>query len=1564
MKKALSLILAVLTVFGAVSAGLAGIHTHAAENLFREGSYVYAVNNGKAEIKDYLDTFSTDAIVIPETLGGYTVSKICSQAFCGSKCVSITIPSGVERIDYDAFAFDMPNIESFYVAEGNSKYVSTDGVLFQDVFGIANFLLAYPKNKAGEFYDLKGTFGVAAYAFCEARHIREMKFTSSIYLIDRYAFYGAENLEYIRFGTVNLFSIGDYAFADCVKLTDVEHFSTDHLGSNVFDGTPFLNDESKYDKDGVFYHNRVLVKALPEYDREYYEIREGTVLVAGGAFDWDSLREVVIPESLSRIYDNPFRDCENLRTITSKNPNLSVDEYGVLYCGEDICCYPNGRYKTCYVVPWGVDEIQPHAFDGSPIEKIYLPASLHNIYDSALGDVKDIHFGGDEADWSDVISFEEDYDSTVSENIADKVYFSSYSDGEHVVVLKSDKKSVCSCGYESYTPVLNGEYAENGFTYTVADNEAEIVLCPSNISGELMVPETLGDYPVTSIGKNAFNACKSTSVFIPNTVVNIDKASGLGDLRQLTSISVAAGNRVYSGEDGILYNREKSTLLLYPDAKAGTEYFLPSGVKTVASEAFADNRYIQTLVIDGALETIEADAFRKSAALTTLTVISGLENIGERAFADCKKLATINLSKGIESIGIDAFKGSAFIEDESNCDTDGVFYHNGYLLATFEEEGVKEYTVKPDTTLIAGGAFRWYDLEKINITASVAYVCDAAFNACESLSQINVSTENEYLYTDATGALYSKDGKALLAYPQANRLACFAVPEGVEEIQAYALDFDNILSNKYIPVSVTKIGTEALGSNPATTINYQGTKAQWESVDFSGGEAFIGGLKTNYGVYNADGHNVVAHNITDPTCSKAGSNVYVCACGYRNVVEIPRLAHTPTGDWITVSTLTCTTDEVKVKYCKVCGEVALRQIIEATGYHNYETVSKTEATCTTDGITEYRCRKCSHTYSEITKKATGHLATDEVISIAPTCTTDGGEFYKCAYCGDKSDEVISIAPATGHTEGVWAIEKEPTCTQTGFKTLSCTSCGKELDAETIPQKHDYVETEIQKTCTLIETQYSCKLCKDEYVTLRYISGTHNPETVYREPTCTTPGRMFSKCTVCDAILRDTVVETSPALGHSYTEKVTKEPTCTEKGAKVLTCHCGEQISEAIREKGHVFGEWVFSGSNIFSGKCSVCGELFEDVRVSVTLNNETLKVPNGFTGKLTASVTENITSDIIFTSSNDKVVTVDSEGNIAAKSSGTAVITARINGTQIKDTCTVTVVANVYPVNWMVDSDVHTVSSVTEGAKIKTPAPPEKEGYEFLGWTPSIPDKMPSHSLTFYAVFNKISKSDKYDVSAHYSPDCFNEDISLDVAEITSDREPGGVYMVEGEYYKQVGLYNIKAVNGKSEIVQPNEGHKVTIRIAIPDGYKSRTDFVIYHRFAGGGREQLSTEKGTVKVENGYLVFEVSSFSEFEVLAVSANIKITKKPTKTVYNFKEEIDLTGIEMTFVSADGTENKITNVKYLSVTGFNSSKIGKQTVTVHYGQYSDTFEVEVRYSFVQLIIRIFFFGFLWWK
>lgn len=1552
-------------------AGMLNVIATADGELLEENGFIYDIVGGNAVITGYTDTAFTGQIDIPDNLGGYTVTEIGKEAFRGCQCTSVNIPATVTEIHPEAFAYDMPNLEAYYTerdANGQTgDYFANNGILYKSAFGYPT-IFAYPKNLPQKTFKATTGFvmGAWAFAFSEVRNLEEIIMTGYQFTaVDNYAFYGAKDLKKVTID--NCIYVGGKAFADCEKLDkdgiDIDFNSLLMIGPDAFENTAFANDLSNYDEDGVLYYGNCLITSLPEYDREYYEIKDGTYVIAGGAFDWDSLEEVYIPGSVVNMNSNPFFRCENLKSFNlgGYSTVFNVDACGVLWCNNTIVSYPNGRFRSCYVMPTNASEVAEYAFYGSPVRNFYIPEDT-NLSNCSLGgtSVTDIHYGGGPESWKeDSKALDQGYGEFSNAIDSANIRLDSYSEESHTILTKTDTKATCSCGYEVEFEKNNGEYSENGFTYRIVDGKAEIIACPSFVTGDLVIPELIGGFVVASIAENAFDAIKCKSVYIPSAVENIDANSGLWDINNLERITVATGNINFTSENGILYNKDKTVLYLFPDAKTASEFTVPENVERIFSNAFKGNRYLVSLSINGNLETIEADAFSGCAKLESLDIRSGVDYIGDRAFRYCYKLATVNLTETIGYIGKDVFQYSSLVENDENYNDRGVIIRNGCLIAS-KEIGGNAFAIPEGTTVIAAGVFSWQNIETVQIPSSVVTVGDAAFNACPKLEEFYVSSGSKYLSTDENGALYNKDKTVLIAYPPANRQACFFVPEGVTEIRAYALDYDDMLSIKYIPSSVTKIGKNGLGTNPDMIIRFGGNISEFVQIDFAGETQyrnFILNVEKEYHVLNTG----EAHNseitVTDPTCSEKGAETITCSCGYKHINTIPKAGHKPAGNVIVLEPATCTTREVRVRYCSVCGEIGEKYVQSSLG-HKYVKTEQT-VSCDEPGGIFYECSRCGDSYSENFTEPLGHTVTDKTAKVEPTCSEDGGLYKICDVCGDKIGEPLEVYEAKGHAEGEWTVETEASCDDDGKEILPCTVCGEVLDTRVIGKSHDYKETLVTKTCTYEKYRYRCSKCGDEYYRDVYYDKAHGDlEEVIEEPGCFSPGKKYKRCTVCGITVGE--VETIPSTGHKFEVIDSKEATCTESGYVKSRCvKCSYTKTETENKLSHTFGKWEYDGGNKFSGICSACGKSFDSLKVTMELDYKTVHRFSGETHKINVTVTENISDDFVFTSSDKSVATVSADGIVTAVAPGRAIITVTLRGTEISTKCTVTVNAKAYLVNWMVGEDVYVVTSVKEGESITPPAPPEMEGFEFAGWSPEIPDIMPSHGIVFTAKFNEVVKSDKHDVSASYEEGCFDEDITLDVNEIETDREPGGVYMVEGQYYDQVGLYNIKAVNGDSAVVQPNEGYKVTIKIALPEAYKHQTEFVIYHRFVGGGREQLSTAAGTVRVENGYLIFEVGSFSEFEVLVPTASIRITQAPEKLVYRYGEDIDLTGIRVVYTDDKGVTKTVTNSSLLTVSGYDSDEIGKQTVTVSYGQHTDSFEVEVRMTFWQWIIKILFFG-----
>ena len=67
-------------------------------------------------------------------------------------------------------------------------------------------------------------------------------------------------------------------------------------------------------------------------------------------------------------------------------------------------------------------------------------------------------------------------------------------------------------------PTKASAATEGYYTYAVFNGQVTITDCNTSISGEIIIPSTLGGYPVTTIGNDAFSDCgKLTNVTIPDS---------------------------------------------------------------------------------------------------------------------------------------------------------------------------------------------------------------------------------------------------------------------------------------------------------------------------------------------------------------------------------------------------------------------------------------------------------------------------------------------------------------------------------------------------------------------------------------------------------------------------------------------------------------------------------------------------------------------------------------------------------------------------------------------------------------------------------------------------------------------------------------------------------------------------------------------------------------------------------------------------------------------------------------------------------------------------------------
>lgn len=310
--------------------------------------FTYTVNTVVS--KGFQNCNSITSVVLPPTM-----TKLNTYAFSGCSVLrSINFPSGITSIPKECFykcGFTQVTLPNTITTLGSFAFgyceKLTKVVMSENVTNIPNGCFLCCRNLSS--IDLSRVKRINKQAFLSCASLTELSLDSLNSLYGVWIFQDCTSLRKVKLGE-GVTSIPQQCFDGCTKLADINLQNIVKIGNSAF-------------------HKCISLTGLTWSDSLKF--------IDSYAFSGCSgLVNVVIPNSVDTLgYVEPFRDCENLESITLPN-KLRTITAGFINCDNGISGYSKVENIE---IPTSVKKIENWCFAGSSIRVLKIPNSVEEI---------------------------------------------------------------------------------------------------------------------------------------------------------------------------------------------------------------------------------------------------------------------------------------------------------------------------------------------------------------------------------------------------------------------------------------------------------------------------------------------------------------------------------------------------------------------------------------------------------------------------------------------------------------------------------------------------------------------------------------------------------------------------------------------------------------------------------------------------------------------------------------------------------------------------------------------------------------------------------------------------------------------------------------------------------------------------------------------------------------------------------------------------------------------------------------------------------------------------------
>lgn len=345
-------------------------------------------------------------------------------------------------------------------------------------------------------------------------------------------------------------------------------FSLDDDGTVTISGTGWVDGED----DDYF-------EVKTEFKRA--NVQNGITALSYGSFaQCEMLEEVILPDSITSMYDETFSGCTALKSVRMpNNPNMIMGSKVFYDCSNLTSIVIPTKYLNSYSF-YGCSNLKSVAFTSNFTGAI----QRYSFYGCSNLPRIDIPKG---------TTYLGEYTFVNCENL------SSLTIPNSLWGIGQNAFWGCSSLDDLVIPGTVRNIEDGAFGYCTA-----------------LTSLKLGD-GLQSIGEDAFICCISlTDVTIPASVTHIG-GGAFASCSSLQDIQVAAGNKDYTSVDGVLFTKSMDRLVCFPGGRGG-DYTVSDGVSIIGGNAFGQN-----------------------SRLTSITIPTSVTRIGDYAFTNCLNLKNI-----------------------------------------------------------------------------------------------------------------------------------------------------------------------------------------------------------------------------------------------------------------------------------------------------------------------------------------------------------------------------------------------------------------------------------------------------------------------------------------------------------------------------------------------------------------------------------------------------------------------------------------------------------------------------------------------------------------------------------------------------------------------------------------------------------------------------------------------------------------------------------------------------------------------------------------------------------